>query len=271
MKNKSKKSVKALLVCASVLLVAAISVSVTLAYLTASTDAIENNFTAKGDIEGRVEEPNWNEENAQKIAPGKKVEKNPVIDNETSDTHIWVGARVEFTIDIGDTAKKTVDYDTFKKFVDLEGYEPSNSYTSSEKWYEYTGEEVSSAGATTDPKKLYKYYIYLTALDPDQDGTGRGDSDNNVNLSNKDVTKPLFTAVTPKVDIMIDPDSGTATNADLTSSAELSSLTFKKFDFDINVNGYGIKAYKTSDSEDGAVKLDEDLKTEMLKQLIALS
>lgn len=257
MKKKSKKTLKVFLVGVSVVLVTAISVGLTLAYLTAQTDPIKNDFTAKGDISGRLAEPAWKAQDALKIAPGKKVAKNPVIDNETGDTYIWVGARMEFTIDIGDTTSKTVDYATFTHFVALENYNPSTS------WYEYTDAEVASKTSDTT-KKLYKYYIYKTILEPDKDGTAA-----NPTLTNADVTTPLFTSVTPDVGIII-KSGGTATNTNLTASATLANLTFKKFDFDINIKGYGIKAYKSATDADALDEID-DVKAEMLTQLVALT
>ena len=249
MKKKNQKALKVFLVGVSVVLVTAISVGLTLAYLTTQTDPIKNDFTAKGDIAGRIAEPNWTAANALKIAPGKTLDKNPIVDNETGDTYIWVGVRVEFVLDV-DGTPKTVPYSTFSKYVELTGLTGTD-------WVEYTAADDGLVNAT------YKYYFYTKVLDKDKDDTG------DAKVENADSTTELFTKVTPKKEIVIDPDAATGTyvvNTSIPASPDFSELIFKKFDFQINIKGYGVKAYKTSSTEDGAVT-QASAKAEILDKL----
>lgn len=236
--KKNKGARKVLLMAISVALVAAISVSSTLAYLTAKTGTKDNVFQASGNISGRILEPNYDEENATKFAPGREVPKDPIIDNETADSSIYVGAKLEFLInvtDLTDANYVAVDYNTFTHFVNIK------NLASDSTWKLYT---TTDGISSTDNAR---YYFYDKILNKDADGSAETVS-GSVTDTTKDYTSALFTSVTPLAAITIVED-GTATSADLTSTADLSTLKFKAFNFKIKITGYGIKADNTVTSD----------------------
>lgn len=249
--KKNKSARKVLLVGISAVLVAAISVGSTLAYLSAITTSKDNTFTASGDIKGRLLEPSWSTEvssDAAQYVPGKTYAKDPTVDNETPDAAVYVGAKLIFQIDVGDgNGLQTVDYDTFSHFVTLADYTGSG-------WT-----EKSVSGDTTS-----KYFMYNTVLTKD------ADEGNTLGASATDHTSALFTSVTPSKDINI-KSNGTATKDNLTSTADLSSLYFKKFDFKIKVFSHGVKAYtvdKTSGNKVGTdVSTASEAENEILSKL----
>ncbi|MDL2324704.1 hypothetical protein LJC61_06090 [Ruminococcaceae bacterium OttesenSCG-928-A16] len=89
----------------SVVLVAALAIGTTLAYLSVQTDALTNGFTFVGadpkgdnDMKAKLTETDWNEDTSGKnLVPGSEVKKNPVITN-TSDVEIseWVALKITF-------------------------------------------------------------------------------------------------------------------------------------------------------------------------------
>ena len=250
-KNKNTRR-KMLLMAASVALVATISVGATLAYLTAQTTPVDNKFTAAGDVSGRTYEPSWTAANALNIAPGKTLDKDPRVDNETGDMYIWVGSKLSFQIDIGN-GYKDVTYAVFSHFVDVctGTTEISSSGGIGTGWVEYTAADDGLIDTTNN-----KYYFYTVALNPDTDGA-TAEASLTATKAN-DNTTPIFTKVTPKKEILIDPTNG--------EDADLSATKFKQFNFKIFVNSYGTKAYKTNSSETGAVT-QAAAKAEILTQL----
>lgn len=255
--KKNKSARKVLLVGIAAVLVAAISVGSTLAYLSAITTTATNTFTASGNIKGRVLEPAWTSSvssDASEYIPGRTYAKDPTVDNETSDAAVYVGAKLVFKVDVGDGAGfTTVSYDAFTHFVTL-SVNPGTGWTAVAS----TDAELPADGATN------KYYLYTPLLTKDAD-SGATYTDGAT-----DHTTPLFESVTPSKDINIKSDGG-ATISNVTANANLKSLVFKKFEFKILVYAHGVKAYTVNSSTGaqvgGVLTTQDQAKTEILSKL----
>lgn len=215
--TQTQKIRRAVLIGISGILIAAISVATTLAYLSTVTNVKDNVFTASGNIVGRVLEPHW-ETNDGHYVPGRRVSKDPTVDNETSDAKCYAGLKLAFFIDDG-SGYQQVDLATMQKFVDFENL-------------------TGSGWVAADPNNandMCKYYLYDNLLDVDADtGTTLGSTAN-------DHTSAIFTAVIPKKDLNI-KTTGTAHIGDLTGSTQLKDITFGRFDFKIKVYAHGAKS-----------------------------
>lgn len=224
--KKNKGARKVLLMAISVALVAAVSVSATLAYLTAVTGEKDNVFKASGNISGKVIEPNYDQEKANNYLPGVPVPKNPMIDNDSpSDYEMYVGARLDFYIDLGnDGSYEQVTYADFIKFVDITGL------TSFVSGYDHWVDVTSSI---TDNTAGSKYYFYAKVL-------AKNDGDNGANKDTGDDTTPeLFTSVTVKKELKLASTGTAITQADVTAG-DLTK-TYNGFKYKIKVTGYGTK------------------------------
>lgn len=229
--KKNKGARKVLLVAVSAALVVAVSVSATLAYLTATTAVKDNVFKASGNIAGKVIEPNYDQEKANNYLPGVPVPKNPMIDNDSAnDYEIYVGARLDFYIDLANNGSyEQVTYDDFKKFVDINTL-PSSKYGSligSENglWYDITPSTGNTKGS--------KYYFYNKFL-------AKNDGDVGSNKDKGDDTTPeLFTTVTVKKELKLASTGVAITQADVTAG-DLTK-TYNGFKYKITITGYGTK------------------------------
>ena len=76
----------------SVVLVAAIAVGGTLAYLFTKTDPVNNVFTFAENIKGELDEPSWVPEDALNLTPGKEIAKDPQITNTSENGVVEYGA-----------------------------------------------------------------------------------------------------------------------------------------------------------------------------------
>ena len=247
-KNKNSKAGKILFMAAAVVLVAAVSVSFTLAYLTAQTKVLDNQFTASGGITGEVLEPKFDKEEANKYLPGKEVPKDPMIQNETTDASVYVGARLDFYIDVTDgTNWQQVPYDTFSKFVEIKNSSTSGFNTTD--WSDIT----TSVSPNTKGSEFFMYNKVLKPYDNNKVENG----DVSYNNDGDDNTKPIFTSVTADANITIS-DESVGLEANVTGNSAISSITkegnvfyidgtkntkcvFKNFKFKIVINGYGVK------------------------------
>ncbi len=242
-------------------LVAAVSVSFTLAYLTAQTKVLDNQFTASGGITGEVLEPKFDKEEANKYLPGKEVSKDPMIQNETTDASVYVGARLDFYIDVTDGESwEQVSYETFNKFVNIkyDSKEFNTGTGDTQTWTDIT----ATADSSQDNKS--KYFMYNKVLEPydsskvEDGGIGYTNDDN-------DNTKPIFTSVTADANITIS-DESVGLKANVTENSAISNITkegnvfytdgvkntkcvFKNFKFKIVINGYGVKDDSSLGSE----------------------
>lgn len=224
--KKNKGARKALIMVISVVLVAAVSVSATLAYLTAKTTEKDNEFKASGNISGKVIEPDYVESKAGNYLPGVPVPKNPMIDNDSAnDYEIYVGARLDFYIDLDNNGSyEQVTYADFIKFVDITGLPTFTTGTG--VWLDKT---ASITGNTAGSK----YYFYAKVLQ-------KNDGDSGAGLNAGDDTTPeLFTSVTVKKDLKLASDGVAITQADVTAGNL--TKTYNGFKFKIKVTGYGTK------------------------------
>lgn len=240
--NKNRGVRKVLLMAISVALVAAVSVSATLAYLTAKTDPAVNTFTASGGITGEVIEPDTEFEKFEHFVPGEEIKKNPMIDNDTLDYDIWVGAKLEFQIDVG-KGFTTVPYSTFSKYVTLNNWLGSG-------WNKY------SASVKSDN---FTYLYYNSTIKSEKTATGSGadstethyDGGNKqggtTGTSTQDNTSAIFTSVTPSKDITIRelPTEEQGSYATINANGPQANEVYQKFNFKIIVTGYGVKAEAT--------------------------
>jgi len=95
MKPSNKKKMTAIL---SAVLVLAIAVGATLAYLATLTKEVYNAFSFAENIKARLDEPNWKPGDGDDLIPGVLVRKDPIVTN-VSDNGIdeFVAIRVNFT------------------------------------------------------------------------------------------------------------------------------------------------------------------------------
>lgn len=225
--KKNKGARKVLLMAISVALVAAVSVSVTLAYLTATTGEKDNQFKASGSINGKVIEPAYDQEKADSYLPGVPVAKNPMIDNDSAnDYEIYVGARLDFYIDLNNNGSyEQVSYADFINFVDITTLPTATSIPASEdgKWYDITPSTETNS----------KYYLYNKVL-----AKNDGDSGANANAGN-DTTTAIFDSVTVKKELNLSASGVAITQEDVTAGTL--SKTYNGFRYKITVTGYGVK------------------------------
>lgn len=244
--KKTKRTRKVLLMGVAAVLVAAVSVSATLAYLTAQTDSVTNTFKGSGGITGKVAEPNYTGDGTFTI--NQPVPKDPLIENTTADAAIYVGAKVSFWIDVTNDSTDNyvqVNPTDFYKYVDVKyndntapsynviGTAPVNG-TNTNQWYDMTG-------STSDDCLYFMYNNVLNKADSDASYAS------SAYATGKDNTLPLFTSVTVKPAVKI--DAGNATDAsDIDLTAGPANQTFPVFNFKIVINGYGEKAYAVNAS-----------------------
>jgi len=79
--NTTVKKKRNLTIVLSLLLVAAIAVGATLAYLFSKTEIEENTFTFAENVRGSLSEPSWDPEDAEELVPGAEIPKDPMITN----------------------------------------------------------------------------------------------------------------------------------------------------------------------------------------------
>lgn len=217
--KQSKRNLKGLLMAVSVVLVAAISIGATLAYLTAQTAEKQNTFKASSpDLTGQTLEPSMITRE-KFFMPGETFNKDPMVQNTTLTENAYVGARVRFFINVdkdsnngtelnvipgNDSNKRKyveVDYTTAQKYITLHtnvqkyqvGTASSDTGFNTTSWTDVTTDTRAKTGAD----QLASYFIYKKALgnkvtssvgaiyDPDTSGH-----------NGNDVTDPLFTSVT---------------------------------------------------------------------------
>ncbi len=249
--KKSTKFRKFILMGVACVLVAAMSVSATMAYLTAQTKNKVNSFSPTGGLKGQLIEPSW--EQVDNFLPGKSYPKDPSVDNDTTDSKIYAAMKLEFQIWASDENSNegyvTVPYNVFKEFVTIEGLDTINNKTAvsssspENEWYPMTVN-----GANTN----YKYYFYNAILAKDQ-----GDGNDVGNPANNDVTAPLFRNVTVNSKLRLQEGGTAFTKSLFTAGSENTavvnaaaavtactsnpSTAYSAFKFRIKCTGYGTK------------------------------
>lgn len=232
----NKKFTKLLLASLSVVLVIGISVSATLAYLTATTQVKENNFHSASAVTGQVLEPHYTED--VNYQPGDIIHKDPLIDNDTEQFPIFVGAKLSFKINVTGNTWETVSYETFKKYAVMR--------TDSNKTFtEALNSNWTKLAAATDGN-LYVYYKNSIAADTsasetNPDTLGHGGS---AGTDTTDATAPIFDYVYINPDIRIQgaPESGDIWTVRTTVNPEGPSANdvYEKFNIKIFIDGYGV-------------------------------
>ena len=270
MKNKKNKTMrKAMLMVIASVLVAAVSIGATLAYLTAVTEEKDNIFYASGGIDPKWVEPNFDSEVALVYKPGDDVDKDPIVHNNTDDLGIYVGAKVDFYIAFDGNTYTRVPYELFEEYVTIDwnttGYDTTNCPGA--KWTEVTDDvteiaDTKTAKNTSDlvksdnstKYKWSKYYLYDLEIGKkksndsaiDDDTYESGFSEAVYTASNTDASAPLFTKVTPDAKIMISTDSDSTTATKLKKSGPVVTDIYKNFDFKIIINGWGVSSANTT-------------------------
>lgn len=95
--SKKKKVTAVLLTC----LIGVLAIGGTLAYLTAKTQTVTNNFTFSGGVTATLTEPSWDAGIAadsnygKNLTPGTELSKDPIVTN-TCEEDEYVALRVEF-------------------------------------------------------------------------------------------------------------------------------------------------------------------------------
>ena len=270
--TKNKGARKALLMVVACVLAVAVSVGVTLAYLTAATNEKVNTFQASSpDIKPVLYEPNYSSDTTWRYhSPGDTVTKDPLVQNESPDDSIYVGARVRFWLEFNnktptDSQFFEVDKTTFEKFVTFTGWLGTG-------WSETSiPSDTQSANANYDSKA--KYLIYGSELQklgsvPVASGTAY-----NTMTDDGDTTTPIFTAVksNENIRVMATPTSPASTTAtlcnvttadglvtfmtdhdDFTKAAGRYKYYVNYFNYRITIDGYAEKKTDTIDSVEDA-------------------
>ena len=171
MQIKSMK--KRTLVVLAIALAAVIAVGGTLAYLATKTEIKNNVFTFADNIKGKLDEPNWNPNDAKNLTPGYEVKKDPMFTN-TSDNGVDEYAAIQLTFTNGAGVKLSAA-DTVKLLNCL-------NITWNPNWELMDGTLTTAAGVVTaaTPQQTY---VYKNVLTPGQ------------------VSDPVFSSVTIKSDI----------------------------------------------------------------------
>lgn len=175
MKRTSKRNLTILL---SIVLVAVLATGITLAYLFAKTEVKENVFTFAKNITGNLDEPNWNEEDAKNLVPGKDIPKDPQITN-TSENGVAEYAAMKLTF--LDGSGKVVKDEDVVKLLNLIGIDWSDSWkladgalsvddkgvvteATAEQIYVYN--RLLPQGITTDP--IFNIVTIKSSITPDE-------------------------------------------------------------------------------------------------------
>ncbi len=149
---RSKSAVLALL---SVALILTIAAGGTFAYYTSTTEAHINVFTGAENIRARLSEPNWEEAEALKMAPGKSVKKDPMVTN-TGQTDEYAALRLTFRYGDG-TPMSAADLIRLLNLIEIDW---------TDKWTLYSGsitkDNTGKVTAVTQPL----IYYYNEALSP---------------------------------------------------------------------------------------------------------
>jgi len=153
MKAKNKKR---LTIALSAILVAAIAVGATLAYLSARTETVENVFTFVDNIKGYLSEPTWDPDEALNLTPGAFIPKDPQITNTSENGVVeYAAIKLTFLNGAGEIISDTTP-DDMATLLDLIVIEWGGS------WTRVDGDETSAEqiwvynytlpqGVTTDP------------------------------------------------------------------------------------------------------------------------
>ena len=95
---KTGTNKKRAMIALSVLLVAAIAIGGTFAYLFALTEQLDNAFSFAENVRGRLDEPNWDPDEARNLVPDYLVRKDPMVTNVSDNgVDVFTAIRATFT------------------------------------------------------------------------------------------------------------------------------------------------------------------------------
>lgn len=171
----------------ALVLVAVISVVGTLAYLGSTTGTTKDNiFTGSDDISVQLTETDWDktgtgakgEEKAEHYTPGLKIEKNPVITNNTSTTGAgdyseWVAMRVDYQIQ--DSTGALVNK-TKEEFTGASGVVSSFNDSAGQAITDYAARNWIKVMPKTSTTAKFDIYVYKVVLPKDNSTNSLFDS-----------------------------------------------------------------------------------------------
>lgn len=265
MKNKTKRLLRrGLLMAAACVLMAAVTVGITLSVLTAQTNARFNTFQSEIPIKGMIDEPHFNMDQTNYFSPGETVNKDPLVKNISStEVEMWTGVRLSYFLNPGGLGRVQVNEATFLKFVaiynTLKETTPAVPGYNSDKWSGMTASDFNQG----KENGLCRYFKYSEAIP--QNGS----------------TQKIFQSVKPNGSILIPASSellsgrttkfddsveyGGKAYSEMDDDEKRAFLSyvgdhltdiyyFDRFDFEIAVDGYGVKKNNAVNSIDAAVK-----------------
>ncbi len=265
-KKKSKVLYKVGLMLIAMVLVAAVSVSVVRAYLTAMTSTLNNEFYSAYDLDGEIVEENFKQKQADNSFPDVEVPKDPrVLNTSDGGYEMYAGLRLDFYIycwndpDGAETggAYVRVPYAKFNKFVQIIGLPEvkaenadsigtehgklmADEYNKSTAWYEYVVSDDEYA----------KYYFYNNKLAAYKGASFSG--------QREDMSSPVFTSVKIRPGLMINANPVTTTS-DAEGGASNSVTPAKNFT-KADLDKYEKKEGASSEVLDSFSWYDDDVK-----------
>ena len=144
--SMTTKKKRTLTIALSAILVAAIAVGATLAYLATKTGEETNVFTFAKNIRAKLDEPNWDPEDAKNLTPGCEINKDPMITN-MSDNGLDIYTALQLTFMTGEDyagGERSLDNEEAKKLLGL------LEISWNENWTLIDGE-------ATDAVQIYRY------------------------------------------------------------------------------------------------------------------
>lgn len=158
---------KGLLAASALVLVAAISVGATLAYLTASSREVTNTFTAGEGINITLTEPDY--EGDGDYTPGSTITKNPQVNNTSvGDSPVYVVASLSYYIDNTEVSYATftnsADDDDVIKYATIYSDTNATAVGFNSAWTQIADDDVNK-----------DYFVYGTAVNAPT-SVAKGDS-----------------------------------------------------------------------------------------------
>ena len=271
--KKNNRFGKVLMVMTSAVLVAAVSVYGTLAFLTAQTVELKNTFTATTGVKGEVQEPGYPGDGTgateYKYSFGTPVTKDPLVQN-TGTNDMYTGLRLDFYLDATGGGYVQVPYSTFAKYVTVTA--DQKNATTDDFNTNYWTEEVLSG---TPDYKIFTYRPKGTAaftVVKAQNGENAVSGD----YRNKgdDNTYPIFNSVQVKDEVNIvslPGDTGyfAPEDAGNYNVSDVSTLKLKQLKFEIKVTGHGVLADTQNKSTNDTTAINSAILTDLKNGLTA--
>lgn len=286
-KEKKKSDVKKTLRnLVALVLVAVISVMATLAYLKTLSNEEINTFSGSKGIKTTLDEPNYNENQADKYEPGMTVPKNPILTNtSTGDTTAkeWVAILVKYQYaQSGEINPATYAfYNDIMKVIEPIGFNTSERLTevvaAARSKSSKTQEDldiISSSGAAITEKKYWKVIDVASLTNSDINGIESKDSSKYLiymycrtleNGAKTDIA--LFDQIKIKSETVLNPNT-TELNLDANDFYDDVNKEWSLPKFNIIVLGAAIKNEYTTESDSAAEATTwDDLSNDDQKEL----